>query len=103
MNPHAEVGELSSILSTCENRVRWLNTLKLKLTAIHQLQYLTLPGKGHDKREAAYQKPNTVPICTFQKLPSKGLNSTQSQISLKVNKTPSLWPTVMNDFVIYYL
>ncbi len=27
--------------------------------------------KGHDKRKAAYQKPNTVLICIFQKRPSE--------------------------------
>lgn len=42
MNPHAEVGELSSILSACENRVRWLNTRERKLTAIHHHQNVLL-------------------------------------------------------------
>lgn len=73
MNPHAEEGRLSLILSTCENGVRWLNTLKLKLTVIHHLEYISLfQEKGHDKRETAYQKPNTVLIRIFQKRPRKG-------------------------------
>lgn len=72
MNPRAEVGKRSLILHTCENGVGWLNTLKLKLTAIHHLQYISLfQEKGHDKRETAYQKPNTVLICIFQTFPRK--------------------------------
>lgn len=29
--------------------------------------YLAIPGRAHEKYEAAYQNPNTVAICIFQK------------------------------------
>lgn len=92
MNPHAEVGELSSILSTCEYGVRWLKTLKAKLAVIHHLRRISLlQENGHDKREAAYQKPNTVLICTVQKMTEQRPSAQmRSWISLKVDKTPSM-------------
>lgn len=60
MNPHTEVGELSLILSTCENGVGWLNTLKLKLTVIHHLHCISLFQEKDMIRESLLIKNQTL-------------------------------------------
>lgn len=115
MNPHAEVGELSSILSTCENGAGWLNTLKLKLTVIHHLQYISLFLEKDTIRARLLIKNQTLNSFLYfkfkkkrrKKLASKGQTFlTQTWISIWVDEpsqSPPLAVACCNGWLPYLL
>lgn len=82
MNAHAGVGEPSLILSTCENGDACLNTLKLKLTVIHHLQFISLFQEKDMIREKPLIKNQTL----------------YSFVSFKNDKAKAKLPDVELDF-----
>lgn len=84
MNANAGVGEPPLILSACENGDKCLNTVKLKLTVIHHLQFISLFQEKDMIREKLLIKKQTLySFVSFKndkekaKLPDAELDFTQ--------------------------